>query len=169
MPKTKTIAELRQQLVAKEKQLKALTARRKKITTQLSAVDREIALLGGNAAPAKKAKKKTMRKRRKRTRNKENLAGVLEAVLKGKKGVKVSEAVRLVRATGYKSTAKLFGNIVSQALTSNKRFKKISRGVYALKGVKQTAAKKKVKKAAKKAVAKKKAKKAVKKTAAKTE
>ena len=169
MPKTKTIAELRQQLVAKEKQLKALTARRKKITTQLSAVDREIAQLGGKATPVKKTKKKAVRRRRKKAKNKQNLANVLEAVLKGKKGVKVSDVVKLVRAAGYKSTAKLFGNIVSQALTSNKRFKKISRGVYALKPGEKTAAKKKAKKAAKKAVAKKKAKKAVKKTAAKAE
>ena len=168
MPKTKTIAELRQQLALKERQLKALTARRTKIAAQLSAVDREIAQLGGKAAPVKKTKKKIVRKRRKRARNKQNLVDVLEAVLKGKKGVKVSDVVKLVRAAGYKSTAKQFGNIVSQTLTSNKRFKKVSRGVYALKGAKQAAAKKKVKEPAKKAVAKKKAKKAVKKTAAKT-
>ncbi len=83
------------------------------------------------------------------------VAGILICIELGKRGVKVAEAAKLALAGGYKSASKQFGNIVSQALTTDKRFRKISRGVYALKGVEESAAKKVAKKAAKKEAAKK--------------
>ena len=94
----------------------------------------------------------------------------------GKGNVKVAQATKLAVAAGYKSKSSQFGNIVSQTLSTDKRFKKIARGVYVLKAGKKASPKKtkKVvkkiaakKKAPKKAVAKKKAtgKAAVKKTA----
>ena len=134
MPKTKTIAELRRELATKERALQTLTARRSKLARQLSAVDREIAKLGGEAVSAKK--------RRRRARNKRSLADVLATVLKGKGGVKVAVAGKLALARGYKSSSKQFGNIVSQTLTGDKRFRKVSRGVYALKGMGKTVVKK---------------------------
>ena len=76
MAKTKTIAELRRELAAKEGKLKTLTARGSKLAVQLSAVDREIAKLGGEVAPAKKSGTKPTMKRRKRAKNKQGLADV---------------------------------------------------------------------------------------------
>ena len=146
MAKTKTIAELRRELAAKEGKLKTLTARRSKLTVQMSAVDREIAKLGGEGVPGKKGRAKPVSKRRKRAKNKQSLADVLASVLKGKRGVRVSEAAKLAFAAGYKSASKQFANIVSQALSTDKRFRKVSRGVYALKGVKKAAKKKAAKK-----------------------
>ncbi len=155
MPRTKTIAELRRELAVKEGKLKTLTARRSKLAVQLSAVDRDIAKLGGEGIPGKKSKVKTAPKRRKRAKNKQSLADVLASVLKGRRGVKVAEAAKLALGAGYKSASNQFANIVSQTFSTDKRFGKISRGVYALKGAKKTAAKKVAKKRAKKKVGKK--------------
>ena len=160
MPRTKTIVELRRELAAKEGKLKTLTARRSKLAVQLSAIDREIAKLGGEGIPCKKGRAKPSPKRRKMAKNKQSLADVLASVLKGKKGVRVAEAAKLALVAGYKSASNQFANIVSQTLSTDKRFRKVSRGVYALKGAKKTAAKKVAKKRAKKAAKKKTAKKA---------
>ncbi len=132
MPRTKTIAELRCDLAAKEGKLKTLTARRSKLAVQLSAVDRDIAKLGGEGIPGKKG----------RAKNKQSLADVLASVLKGKKGVKVAEAAKLALGAGYKSASNQFANIVSQTFSTDKRFRKVSRGMYALKGAKKKAGKK---------------------------
>ena len=155
MPRTKTIAELRRELAAREGKLKTLTAKRGRLTAQLSAIDREIAKLGGEGVPDKKGRTKPAPKRRKRAKNKQSLTDVLASVLKGKMGVKVAEVARLALSAGYKSASKQFGNIVSQALTADKRFRKISRGVYALKGARRAPVKKIARKAAKKRTTKK--------------
>ena len=166
----RTIAELRAALAAKEKHVSKLQAERQKVMKQLATLDGEIAALGGRAVKrkpkaAKKARRKTVAKRR-RARSQPSLADVLAKVLAGKGGVKVAQARKLALAAGYKSTSSNFGNIVSQALTTDKRFKKVSRGVYALKGAVKTAVKKAAKKVAKKA-AKKTLKKAAKKASKK--
>ncbi len=155
MPKTKTIVELRRELASKEGKLKTLTDRRSKLAVQLAAADREIAKLGGEGAPGKKGGAKPATKRRKKAKNKQSLADVLASVLKGKMGIRVAEAAKLALTAGYKSASNQFANIVSQALSADKRFKKVSRGVYALKGAKKSAAKKVAKKRAKKKSAKK--------------
>jgi hypothetical protein len=46
----------------------------------------------------------------------------------------VAEAAEAVVAAGYKSKSKDFQNIVSMALSKDKRFRRVRRGVYALKG-----------------------------------
>ena len=151
----KTIAELRAELAAKEKQVSMLRAQRQKIMKQLAALDGEIAALGGRAVTRKpKAPKKAARKavgRKRPGRGQPSLADVLAQVMADKGGVKVAEAGKLALSAGYKSTSSHFGNIVSQAMTTDKRFKKVSRGVYALKGGGKAAVKKSRKKVAKKA------------------
>lgn len=141
-----TIAQLRAELAAKEKQVSKLRAERKKITKQLAALDGKIAALGGGPAKRKpkrkkRASKKVSKKAAKKTvaskkpgRKKRSLADVLAKVLLGKGNVKVADAAKLASAAGYKSASSQFGNIVSQALSTDKRFKKLSRGVYTLKG-----------------------------------
>ena len=133
MPKTMTIAELRREIAAKEGKLKTLTVRRSKLAAQLAATDREIAKLGGERVVARKSKKKAAPKRRKTVKNKQSLADVLASALKGKKGVKVADAAKLAIAAGYKSASRRFGDVVSVALGAGKRFRRISRGVYALR------------------------------------
>ena len=79
-----------------------------------------------------------------------SLADVLARVMAGKGNVKVAEAAKLARQACYKSKSGQFGNIVSQTLSGDGRFKKIARGVYALKGKRQAPAKRTTKKVAKK-------------------
>ena len=59
MPKIKSIAELKRDIAATEKQLAKLATQRKTTARQLANVDREIAALSGEAiAPTRKGKKK---------------------------------------------------------------------------------------------------------------
>ena len=57
--------------------------------------------------------------------------------------MKIPDAMALVLAAGYKSTSKQFQHIVNKTLLKDKRFRKVARGEYALKGKKKAAAKKK--------------------------
>ena len=170
MLKTMTIAELKSEIAARESKLAKLQARRKEIAKQLAGVEREIVAISGKAtAPARKPRKKASRKitatkitatkiaakKGKRAKSQPSLADVLANVLAGKGEIKVAEAAKLAVGAGYKSGSAQFGNIVSQTLSGDKRFKKISRGVYVLKGGKavvEKAAKKVAKKAAKRVV-----------------
>lgn len=134
MPRTQSIADLRKELAAKEGQMARLRAQRAKLAKQLADLDRQIAALAGEAAPARKPKRKKAPKGRKRAvRRGRSLADVLADALKGKGNIKVAQAAKLAIEAGYKSRSAQFGNIVSQTLSADKRFKKISRGVYALK------------------------------------
>jgi len=137
MPKTQSIADLRRKLSAKQRQMAKLRARRAKVAKQLADLDRKIAALAGEAAPTRKPKRKKAAKRpkgRKRAaRSTPSLADVLAEVLKGKGNVKVAQAAKLATEAGYKSKSAQFGNIVSQALGADRRFRKVSRGVYVLK------------------------------------
>jgi len=139
MPNTKTIAELKAEVAAKEAQLARLQAQRNGVAKRLASVDGEIAaLVGRTGAPkrraGKKAAKKVVVKRKTRPKKGHSLADVLAKVLAGKGTIKVSEAAKLAVAAGYRSTSGKFGNMVSQALVSDKRFRKIARGLYARKG-----------------------------------
>lgn len=136
MAKTKSVAQLRKELAAKERQIDRLKARRAKTAGELKRLDREIAHLSGKPAAGGKSgrKKRAKQKRRRRPKNKAGLADTLARVLKGKKGVSIEEAVDLVRKAGYKSTSKNFRGLVGQTLSGDARFKSVDRGVYSLKG-----------------------------------
>ena len=155
MPRTKTIAELRRELAAKERKLKTLSAKRSTLRVQLSAIDREIAKLGGEGTPGKKGKAKPTPKRRKMVKNKRSLGNVLAEVAKGRKLLGVADAAKLVLAKGYKSQAKNFHLAVNKTLMKDKRFGRVGRGIYTLKG-QQGGIPKKRKKAARKSRAAKK-------------
>ena len=111
-----------------------------KLIAQRDELNRRIAELEGPAAPkrrARKARKASKRKRRvteEPTKGTLTLNDALAQVLKGKKGVSVAEALKGVLALGYKSRSKDFRFLVNQTLHRGDRFKRISRGVYALKG-----------------------------------
>ena len=58
MPTTQSIADLRRELAARERQVAKLRARRDKVARQLADLDRQIAALAGEAAPARKPERK---------------------------------------------------------------------------------------------------------------
>ena len=133
----KTIAELQSELARQSQLLGKLQTQRKKVAKQLDQIDKKIAQLDGKETGGKKsAPKKTL----KRAKNKQSLNETLAAVLKGKKAVSIGDATKLVLAAGYKSNSRQFQGIVNQTLLKDKRFKKVGRGMYALKS--STASKK---------------------------
>ena len=126
-----SIADLRQEIERRQKLLP-------KLIVQRDALNREIAELQGLAAPEARqaakpesAPKKT--RRRHRAKNKVGLADALATFVKGKKKVGIGEAMEGVLAAGYKSNARDFRSVVNNMLLTDKRFKKMGRGVFALK------------------------------------
>ena len=151
MPRTRSIADLRKELAAKEGQLAKLRAQRDKLAKRLTGIEREIAVLDGRPVKIKrKGRKKAAAKKGRRASGGPSLADVLARVMADKGNVKVAEAAKLALGAGYKSKSSQFGNIVSQTLSGDGRFKRIARGVYALKGKRQTPAKRTTMKIAKK-------------------
>jgi hypothetical protein len=53
--------------------------------------------------------------------------------LKAKGKLTLAEAAEASLAAGYKSKSKDFRNLVSMTLSKDKRFKRVGRGVYALR------------------------------------
>jgi hypothetical protein len=126
---TIAIAVLQQEIQRRQKMLPKLIAER-------DALNREIAELQGLARPAaqKEAKPQAPKKaRRRQVKNKIGLADALAQFMKGKAKVAIAEAMKGVLAAGYKSNAKSFRNVVNNTLLTDKRFKSVGRGEFALK------------------------------------
>jgi hypothetical protein len=64
-----------------------------------------------------------------RHRNESKLADALAAMLRNNP-MSVTDAAEKVQATGYRTTSPNFRTIVNQTLITDKRFKRVSRGVY---------------------------------------
>jgi hypothetical protein len=124
-----TIAELRQEIARREKLLPQLIAQR-------DALNREIAAIQGvrQAAEPDVPKAAAKRRRRKMPKNKVNLAEALADFMMGREKVTVGEAMEGVLAAGYKSNSRGFRNVVNNMLLGDKRFKRVDRGVFTLKG-----------------------------------
>ncbi|HUS91463.1 MAG TPA: hypothetical protein VM389_02065 [Phycisphaerae bacterium] len=128
---TMSIADLRREIERRQKLLPGLIAQR-------DALNREIAELQGLAAPEAReaarpeaAPRKTPKRRM--PKNKVPLADALADFMKGKGKVAVGEAMEGVLAAGYKSNSKDFRSVVNNMLLTDKRFKSVARGVFALK------------------------------------
>ncbi|HUT92092.1 MAG TPA: hypothetical protein VMY37_21540 [Thermoguttaceae bacterium] len=149
MPRTKTIAELRAELAAKEKQLAGLRAKRAGLAKQLDKIDQQIAALGGTGrrgprkAPTKPVARRTMPKNVKPL-----IEYVREALAEAKGGMRVKDIMAAVQKAGYKTNSKDFYGVVATAVREG-GFQKLSRGVYKLGGPKKPV-RKMARKAAKK-------------------
>ena len=158
MPKTKTIAELRRELSAKEQQLTKLRKQREQLAAKLKTVDKQIRGLAGEPAaePRKKAaKKKTERKktakkavkgpakkvrggkaakarRRKVVKQKPLVVCLTEALRKAKGKMRAQDLAAAVVKAGYVTKDKRFKGTVAKALAEKKQFKRVGRGLYVL-------------------------------------
>jgi len=127
-------------IVALKKELRRRLEALPKLIAQLDELNRQIADLEamGSVEEAPKAAKAHAPRKRvprvKRAKNPISLPEALVQVISGKKGVSISEAVAGVLATGYTSTSKDFPNLVKKTLANDKRFGRVSRGVYRVKG-----------------------------------
>jgi len=137
MPRAKlakmAIDELKKEIVRRLKVLPRLTAMR-------NALDKKIAELQGlgelKAAPKRAGKKLAKKRGRKAMRagRAGSLASKLAEVLQGKGQMSIAEAMEAVLAAGYKTKSKNFSTIVGMTLSQDKRFKRVRKGQYALRG-----------------------------------
>ena len=141
MPRPKlekvTVEELRKEIARRQTGLAKLVAKRDELNCQIA----ELESLGIVAKPAAKRGRKPGRKPgrpRGRKAGRAPQAGSLVSLLVEALGAKgklsVADAVAAILATGYKSKSKSFKLIVNQALAKNRRFKRVGKGVYALRG-----------------------------------
>lgn len=134
-PKSKTIAELKRELRAKERTLDRLASRRKKLSARLAALDRKILALGGEvpSAAAGAGRKAGRRAKRRRRATGKPLANYVAAVLgKVKKGMRAKDVMKAVLKAGYPTYSKGFYGIVAAALRDTSKFKRLGRGIYTL-------------------------------------
>jgi hypothetical protein len=137
MPRPKlekvTVEELKKEIARRQKVLAKLIAKRDALNGRIA----ELEGLGLLAKPAAKRGRKPGRKRgRKAGRAPQpgSLISRLVDALRAKGKLSVAEAAAAVLATGYKSKSKSFKLIVNQALAKNKRFKRVGKGLYKLRG-----------------------------------
>ena len=130
--RTASIAQLKREIVAKEKRLAALAGRRKRLLEQVSAVDKEIDRLRGE--PTEPVTPRPSRSARPKPGRKPKLADAIAAALNAAKGPLDVDAIaeRIVKA-GYKTRSRNVKNLVREALTRTPGIKWVSRGKYTVK------------------------------------
>jgi len=132
-----SIQELRRCLLAQEREVARLEQKREKLVKELARIDKAIVAAGGSLDKKPAAKTRATRAAvspgRKPSDGKP-LIDYIIGVLKGSpKGMRVKEVMNAVTKAGYVSRSKDFYGIVATALREGPQFKKISRGIYALK------------------------------------
>jgi len=133
---TMSIQELRRCLAVQEREVARLEQKRAKLLKELAQIDKAIVAAGGSLDKTSATRTRSSRAAapgRKRSDGKP-LIEYLLAVLKGfPKGRRVKEVMNAATKAGYVSRSKDFYGIVATALREGPQFKKISRGIYALK------------------------------------
>jgi len=131
------MVDLLKEVQKRQKQLPSLQKRRARLAADLDLLDRVIAALTGSSGPRRgrpRGSGVARVRRKQRAKNKVSLADALVSVMR-KSGEPTSapEAAEAVKKVGYKSKAASFRKIVALTLAKDKkRFKRVSRGKYAL-------------------------------------
>ena len=130
---------LHAEIARREKGAKKLNIQRDRLLKQLEKIDDKLALLqrGSGRRPGRVTRRGSSRRTtrgktgtRRRGRNKVPLTDAIASAMDKGAVVSPKEAAALVKANGYKTTSKTFNIQVSQALTKDKRFKRVGRGQY---------------------------------------
>jgi hypothetical protein len=127
-----SIGELRLELARRERQGAALLRTRQRLVARMLEIDRQLAALG--IAPTTRGTERKARPGRTgpRFRNEAPLHEALAKAMK-RRPMSIGEAIKAVRRAGYKSTARNFRLVVSVALANKKHFRRVQRGVYAVR------------------------------------
>jgi hypothetical protein len=123
-----SIQELKSILHKMEEKKKALLKERREVEAQLKKINAQIASIDGAAGANLTASG--------RVRNEKSLVETMKDVLTkaGAAGLAVKDIMEGVKSAGYKSNADNFRGIINQTLLKEKKhFKKVERGVYAVK------------------------------------
>ena len=129
-----SVAELEALLARQKNRVTSLGKKRAKLQAELNSVEDQLQSLQGPAAPAPRARKKTSR-RGKRPQHVQSLAAVVSGILgKIPKGLSLDDLVAQVIASGYKTKAKSFSNVVYQCVYNSKAIQRDKKsGTYRLK------------------------------------
>jgi hypothetical protein len=133
-----SVEDLKKEIARRQRKLPTLIAARDALDCQIA----ELEVLGPVKPPVRRRKKagrpKGARKAIKRAVVKParagSLASKLAQVFQGKKNLSLGDAIKAVLAAGYKTKSKNFATIVGMTLAKDKRFGRVRKGVYALKG-----------------------------------
>ena len=148
--KSLSTRDLRRELARRERGATRLIARRNKLQRRLDGILGELEDLGVEGGsgrgggrrgrkPGRKPGRKSRRKGRKarkaggtrrRAKNKMTLPEAIVGSFKTGATVTPADAAKRVKSKGFKSTSSNFGMMVSNALSKDKRFKRLSRGKY---------------------------------------
>lgn len=124
-------AELQRELQRRAKNAEKLVTKRNRLTAELAELDAELEALGQTPPPmSASSPRRGSGGGRSRAKNDMSLADAIAAAMEVRAEVTPKEAAELVKANGYQTTSKNFGMMVSNALAKDKRFKRISRGLY---------------------------------------
>ena len=128
-----SVEDLKKEISRRQRKLPMLIAARDTLNRLIA----ELESLGG-VKPAAVGRKKAGRRKAARKAVRPARAGSLSSALvealKARGKLTIAEAADAVLAAGYKSKSKDFRNIVSMMLSKDNRFRRVRRGVYALKG-----------------------------------
>ena len=122
------LEDLRKELGRRQAALSGLIARRDELDRKIAELEALSQVAQVPAAP------KAAPARARRTRSKLSLPQLLGKILEAKPGQSVNELTEAALAAGYRSKSKSFKSVVRQTLYHDKRFKRVARGRFALKG-----------------------------------
>ena len=122
------LEDLRKELGRRQAALPGLIARRDELNRKIQ----ELQALGQVAQVP--AARKAAPARARRTGNKLSLPQLLGKILEGKPGQSVNQLTEAALAAGYRSKSRSFKAVVRQNLYHDKRFRRVGKGRFALKG-----------------------------------
>ena len=151
--KTVSTSALRAELARRERGAAKLQTKHAQLSRVLASLEAELAGLGvpgpkrrgrppgrpsgrRGRKPGRPGRRKAGRRKagrragRKLPRNKQSLGDALAAAIRPGTVVSPAEAMKRVKSTGYKTTAKNFGVVVAIRLANDKRFRRKGRGQY---------------------------------------
>ena len=126
--KNLSVDELLSEIKRRNKEINKLNRRRATLLAKVVEVEAQIRASGGEIKDVRSA-----RVVGKRPKNAMALPDVMAKVMSKEKTMSVAQIEAAVTKAGYQSTSSTFKTIIFQALAKDKRFKKASRGQYALR------------------------------------
>ncbi|MBN8644206.1 MAG: hypothetical protein HUU19_15170 [Phycisphaerales bacterium] len=115
-------SDIQAELRRRERGVGKLQRQRERLVEKLAALDAQLLEMGASAGAT-----------RRRARNSMTLLDALEKMLTGNV-MGVTEVADAVQKAGYRTTSPNFRTIVNQTLIKDKRFKRVGRGKYTVKG-----------------------------------
>lgn len=126
--KNLSVEELLSEIKRRNKEINKLNRRRAILLAKVVEVEAQIRASGGEIKDVRSA-----RVGGKRPKNAMALPDAMAKVMSKEKTMSVAQIEAAVTKAGYRSTSSTFKTIIFQALAKDKRFKKASRGQYALR------------------------------------